>query len=75
MGVLFVDHYDAGRDTGAIEKVGGQADNALDESALDDRPARTGQRCPRLSFLASSLLTRAFGAVLFGRGLVLFGGR
>ena len=32
-GVLLVEHDDAGRDAGAVEEVGGQADDALDVAA------------------------------------------
>ena len=33
-GVLLVEHHDAGRDAGAVEEVGRQADDALDIAAL-----------------------------------------
>jgi len=35
-GMLLVEHQDAGRDAGAIEQVGRQADDALDVAAADD---------------------------------------
>ena len=42
VGVFLVDDQDAGRDAGAVKKVGGQADNALDEAALDEILANIG---------------------------------
>ncbi len=42
VGVLLVDHHDAGRDAGAVEEVGRQADDALDQAALDEVPAYVG---------------------------------
>ena len=41
-GVLLVEHDDAGRDAGAVEQVGRQADDALDVAALDDVAADVG---------------------------------
>ena len=41
-GVLLVDDDDAGGDAGAVEEVGGQADDALDEAALDEVAADVG---------------------------------
>ena len=35
-GVFLVEHDDAGRDAGAVEEVGGQADDALDVAPADD---------------------------------------
>ena len=37
--VLLVEHDDAGRDAGAVEEVGWQADDALDVAALEQLPA------------------------------------
>ena len=41
-GVLLVNDQDAGRDAGTVEKVGGQADDALDKAALYELPADIG---------------------------------
>ena len=41
-GVLLVEHDDAGRDAGAVEEVGRQADDALDVAALEQLPADRG---------------------------------
>ena len=42
VGVLLVNHHDAGRDAGAVEEVGRQADDALDQTALDQVFADAG---------------------------------
>ena len=42
LGVLLVDDDDAGGDAGAVEEVGGQADDALDDAALDEISADDG---------------------------------
>jgi hypothetical protein len=42
VGVFFVDHHDAGRDAGAVEQVGRQPDDALDQAAGDQVPADVG---------------------------------
>ncbi len=52
MGVLLVEHDDAGRDAGAVEEVRRQADDALDVAALHDlacgcRPRRCRGRARR----------------------------
>lgn len=36
VGVLFVNDEDASRNAGAVEKVAGQTDDALDQAALDE---------------------------------------
>ena len=41
-GVFLVDDHDAGRDARAVEEVGGQADDSLDESTPDEIPAYIG---------------------------------
>ena len=42
VGVLLVEHQDAGRDAGAVEEVRGQADDALDEALADEVAADVG---------------------------------
>ena len=41
-GVLLVEHQDAGGDAGAVEEVGGQADDALEVAGADELPADDG---------------------------------
>ena len=41
-GVLLVEHDDAGGDAGAVEEIGGQADDALDVAPADDVAADVG---------------------------------
>ena len=41
-GVLLVEHQDAGRDAGAVEEVGGQADDALEDAGADELLADHG---------------------------------
>ena len=43
-GVSLVEHHDAGGDAGAIEEVGGQADDALEIAGADELPADRGLR-------------------------------
>ena len=38
-GVLLVEHHDAGGDAGAVEQVGGQADDALEDAGADELSA------------------------------------
>ena len=41
-GVLLVEHHDAGGDAGAVEEVGGQADDALEVAGADELLADRG---------------------------------
>jgi hypothetical protein len=49
VGVLLVEHHDAGRDAGAIEQVRRQADDALDVAALDEALRMVASALPRKS--------------------------
>ena len=40
--ILFINHYDAGGDAGAVEEIGRQANDAFDVAAFDDILANLG---------------------------------